>query len=159
MGLCRFPVRATAIVLGLLIVAVPGGCGPTATEVDLTAQYTPESLAQELAFRYRKLTPDAKKAQTRNRAKSKTTKSIAQLESSEKAQTKAKAAATEKKARTENLDDLLDEFETKLGLIKDVSQRDACRRVSEAISQDTSLTASEQKLLSEKIAEFGQTSS
>ena len=80
MGFCRFPIRAAvAAVLLLPVLGSAGGCGPAASEVDSAARYTPESLAQELAFRYRALTPEAKKAPSRNRAKSKTTKSIAQL--------------------------------------------------------------------------------
>ena len=105
------------------------------------------------------LTPEAKKAPSRNRAKSKTTKSIAQLESAEKLQTKAKNAPAEKKGRVQTLDDLLDEFEGKLSLIKGVSRLDACRQASDAISRDSSLSASEQKNLSEKLKELGDTSS
>ena len=104
------------------------------------------------------MTPEAKKAPSRNRARSKTTKSAAQLESAEKLQTKAKNAPTEKKGRVQTLDDLLDEIEGKLALIKGVSRLDACRQASEAISRDSSLSASEQKNLSEKLKELGDTS-
>jgi hypothetical protein len=87
MGLCRL-IRATLAAVGLLlVVAGPGGgCGPAAHEIDPAARYTPASFAQELDFRYRALTPEAKIAPSRNRSKSSTTKSIAQLESTEKLQ-------------------------------------------------------------------------
>ena len=162
MGFCRYPKRSTLVAMGLLLVIFGsgGGCGPANTEVDLgCARYTPESLAQELAFRYRALTPAAKKAQTRNRARSKATKTIAQLESTEKLQTKAKNAPTEKKARTQSFDDVLDEIEDKLGLIKGVSRLDACRQAIEAIARDSSLSESDKKVLSEKLKELGETSS
>jgi hypothetical protein len=161
MRFCRLAIPVAVAAAGLLLTALgpSGGCGPAAREIDSAGQYTPESLAAELAFRYRALTPEAKKAPSRNRTASKTNRSIAQLESAEKLQTKGKAAATEKKGRALTLDDLLDEFEGKLDLIKGMSRLDACRQASEAISRDSSLSESEKKLLSEKLKELGAASS
>ena len=58
--------------LTLALPALVPGCGPAMPEVDKAAFYTPESLAAELAFRFRALSPDAKavepeQAQTQNR--------------------------------------------------------------------------------------------
>ncbi len=52
---------AAAMVLALALPALATGCGPGTPEVDKSALYTPESLADELAFRYRALKPDARK--------------------------------------------------------------------------------------------------
>jgi hypothetical protein len=158
MALCRFPIRPAVAAVGFLLVVIgpSGGCGRSAPEVDSAARYTPESLAQELAFRYRALTPEAKNAQSRNRGSSKNTKSIAELESKEKLQTRGKDAATRKKARVLTLDDLLDELEGKLVLIKGISRLDACRQASEAILRDPSLSESEKNVLSAKLKELGE---
>jgi hypothetical protein len=158
MALCRL-IRAAVAAVGLLmVVAGPGGgCGPAAPEIDSAARYTPMSFAQELAFRYRALTPEAKNTQSRNRSRSSNTKSIAQLESTEKLQKRGQDAATQKKARAQTLDDLLDELEGKLGLIKGMSRLDACRQASEAISRDSSLSESDKNVLSTKLKELGET--
>jgi hypothetical protein len=162
MGLRQFPGRPTAAAAfaAMLTLLGPGaGCGPATPDVEPAARYSPESLAQELAFRYRALTPDAKTAKSRNRGRSNIAKSIAALESAEKLQTKSKGAPTAKKARVETLDDLLDDLEGKLSQIKDISRLDACRRASEAISKDASLSDTEKRLLSDKFKELGETSS
>jgi hypothetical protein len=150
---------ATAVGLMLFLPAVSPGCGSGAPEVDKAVQYTPESLARELAFRYRTLTPEAKQAPTRVRKRSKSGKTIAQLESAEKLQKKGKDAPTVKQARAGKLDDLLDDIDRKLELIKDVSRPDACRQMGESIAKDDSLDEKAKKLLAEKLKELGDPSS
>jgi hypothetical protein len=152
-------IAAAAFAAVVTLLGPVGGCGPATPDAEPAARYSPESLAQELAFRFRALTPEAKKAKSRNRSRSSTAKSIAALESAEKAQTKSKGAPTEKKARVDTLDDLLDDLEGKLSTIKDISRLDACRRASEAISKDASLSDTDKKLLSDKFIELGETSS
>jgi hypothetical protein len=153
MFLPRVTIRVAAVVLALLPPVLGLGCGPRALEVDKAAAYTPESLAQELAFRYRALTPEAKKASTR--AKSKSTKSIAQLENAEKLQIKAKdVATTKKRTGPPTLDSLLEEIDGKLKLINGTSRSEACQKAIETISKDTSLTESDKQLLTEKLREL-----
>jgi hypothetical protein len=58
---------AVSSMLTLASSALVPGCGPAVTEVDKAALYTPESLAKELAFRFRDLSHDAKAAAVRYR--------------------------------------------------------------------------------------------
>jgi hypothetical protein len=53
-------VVAVSTVLTLILPAIMPGCGPASLDVDKAALYTPESLASELAFRFRALNADAK---------------------------------------------------------------------------------------------------
>ena len=53
-------VVAASTVLMLVLPAIVPGCGPGSLDVDKAALYTPESLASELAFRFRSLNADAK---------------------------------------------------------------------------------------------------
>ena len=48
-------VVAVSTVLMLVLPAIVPGCGPGSLDVDKAALYTPESLASELAFRFRSL--------------------------------------------------------------------------------------------------------
>jgi hypothetical protein len=144
-------VTTATIATVMLSVAAPG-CGPAASEADKAAEYTAESLAQELAFRYRSLKPEAKKFTRAPKAKS--TKSIAQLETDEKLDTKGKdVATTKKRSGPPSLDDILDDFDVKLGRLKETSPSAACQQVIETISKDNSLTENDKKLLTEKLKE------
>jgi hypothetical protein len=149
---------SAALALVLLLPALGSGCGPATHEVDQAALYTPESLAQELAFRYRALSPAAQKAPTRSRSRAKPAKSLAQLDAAEKLEKKAKDVTTAKQARIQSLDGLLDDIEGKLDRIKGTSRADACRKMAETIVKEGSLTESDKKLLSEKLKELGESS-
>jgi hypothetical protein len=147
---------AAAVVLALGLTVLGPGCGAGTPDVDKAAQYTPESLAQELAFRYRALRPETKKASTRSRSRSRPTRTIADMEKAEKLQKKAAGIATTKKrSGPATLDELLDDIEDKLDLIKGTSRSDACRQMVETLSKDRSLAESDKKLLSEKLNEMG----
>jgi len=148
-------VAVLSVVLTLLLPVLGLGCGPGVPESDKAAQYTPESLAQELAFRYHTLTPEARKAATRVRSKSKSAKSIAQLENAEKLQTKGKdVATTKKRTGPPTLDSLLEDIDGKFNLIKGTSRSEACQKAIETISKDSSLTESDKQLLTEKLREL-----
>jgi hypothetical protein len=54
----RWSPGAVAIVIGFALSNSMPGCGPTDSGVDKSAQYTPESLAEELAFRCGSLKPE-----------------------------------------------------------------------------------------------------
>src|SRR5262249_19838960 len=119
--MCRLRSRITAarvaLALTLLAAALAPGCGSGGPGGEQAAQYSAESLAQELLFRYRSLTPETKKASTRSR--SKRIRSLAEMENSEKLQKKGGSVATTKKhSGPPTFDDLLDDIETKLSLIK-----------------------------------------
>ena len=107
------------MVLVLSLIAHVPGCGPEDPEVHKDALYAQESLARELAFRYRSLNPDAKKV-------------FAQIEvPKEQRPGGARDETTKKKGGisahddqdpigTTTVDDLLADITNKLKLIKEM---------------------------------------
>jgi hypothetical protein len=147
-------VVAVSTVLMLVLPAIMPGCGPGSLDVDKAALYTPESLASELAFRFRSLSADAKTS-TR-RAKLKSDKGAAErLERADKLE--KKGASVKKKATAKGpttIDDVLDDIDDKLDLIKGVSRPEACRKMVDTLSQDSSLTESDKKTLTELVGKL-----
>jgi hypothetical protein len=144
-------VLAISTTLMVVLPAIVPGCGPGSLDVDKAALYTPESLASELAFRYRSLHADAKKS-TRP---AKSDKAAAErLERATKVE--KKGGAVKKKATTgpTTIDDVLDDIDRKLDLIKETSRPEACRKMAETISQDGSLTESDKKALAEFVGKL-----
>jgi len=143
--------RFVRVALVLAMACAAAGCGST-VEHDEAVQYTPESLAQELAFRYRSLSPAAKKA-TKNRSEPKGKASaIAERE----AQTKAQSKAVAKKAQAETADDVLDEIAGKARTIRGVSPAEVFQKMSEVIARDQSLDESDRQALAEKLDEMAR---
>ncbi len=143
-----------ALILAVLLPVLGPGCGPAAPEVDQSAEYTPESLAQELAFRFRSLNPELKKSTRRPVRRSKSDKSVADLERSEKTSKKSQGAPVAKqRAGLPTVDDLLDDVGFKLDKIKVTPRAESYQKLIEAISKDNSLNEADKKLLSEKLKE------
>ncbi len=142
------------MVLVLSLMAHVPGCGPEAPEVHKDALYTPESLARELAFRYRSLNPEAKKSSP----KSKSRKSSAERARDEPTQKKGGIGATTTKTRSgpATVDDLLADITNKLKLIKEMPRTDACRKMIDTISSDSSLTASDKSALTELVGRLAE---
>jgi hypothetical protein len=67
-------------VLGFTLPALGLGCGPSEAQFDKAALYTPESLAQELAFRYNALRPEAKKSTRKMTSAATSAKRTAELQ-------------------------------------------------------------------------------
>jgi hypothetical protein len=136
---------AASTLLMLVVPAIVPGCGPDDFGVDKGALYTPESLASELAIRFRALNPDAKTSKRKGQSRS--DKAAAERrEHGNKAQTKG--GGVKKKAQGPmTIDDVLDDIDEKLGLIKGVSRAEACRKMTDAISQDGSLMPDEKHSL------------
>jgi hypothetical protein len=136
---------AASAILMLVVAAIVPGCGPDGLEVDKAALYTPESLASELAIRFRALNPDAKTSKRKGQSRS--DKAAAERrEHGNKAQTKG--GGVKKKAHGPmTIDDVLDDIDDKLDRIKGVSRAEACRKMTDAISEDGSLTPDEKKSL------------
>jgi hypothetical protein len=150
---------AAAVVLGLVLPVLTPGCGPAAPEVDPAAQYTPESLAQELVFRYRALQPEARKSTRRLSLGSKSAKRTADLERARQAEKKGgDPAATKKRTGPATLDDVLEDVDAKIDRIRATPRAATCRQMIEVISKDDSLTADDRKLLAEKLEELGRAS-
>jgi hypothetical protein len=147
-------VVAVSMVLSLVLSAIMPGCGPAPLDVDKAALYTPESLASELAFRFHALTPDTK-ASTR-KARSKSGESLAdQIERARKSEKKG-AGTKKKQAGPTTIDDVLDDIDIKLNLIKGTSRADACRKMIDTLSQDTSLKESDKKTLTELVGKLAE---
>ncbi len=151
-------VAAAAIFMSLLT-ALGLSCGPGDPDVDKAALYTPESLASELAFRFRELNPDARSVAARYRRNPKVEKDLAERRArSESAKNKAAGGAPAKKKQTgpPTLDDLLADIDSKLDLIRGVSRSDACKKMAETISRDSSLSDGDKQRLKELIARLDE---
>jgi len=114
------------------------GCGPGTPEFAKEAENTPESLAQEFAFRYKSLPAQStaraqKKAALLAKAKAALPEVDAGKKSSRDDATKAAPVAT--------LDDLVDEFEGKLGKVPGVPRAEATKKFLDALGKDAALKA------------------
>jgi ATP-dependent 26S proteasome regulatory subunit len=142
-------VAASTVVLMLVVPTVVPGCGPGNLEVDKAALYTPESLASELAYRYQALNADAKKS---TRKLSRSDKAAAdKREHGTKSQTKGGGVKKKAPQGPKTIDDVLEDIDSKLDLIKNVSRPAACVKMMDTISKDSSLTDSDKKSLNELV--------
>jgi hypothetical protein len=157
MRLSPYCPRAVAIALGLLLSSFSSGCGPAETAFDKAAQYTPDSLAEELAYRYRGLKPESKKSTRRAVSTAKSAKRAADLDRARLAEKKGGDTPTTKKKQTgpPTIDDVLDDISSKLDQITGASRAESCRRMAESLSKDNSLSDADKQLLSEKLKELG----
>jgi hypothetical protein len=147
---------AASMVLTLLLATLGAGCGPGAAEVDKAALYTPESLASEFAYRFRQLDPDARTAAVRYKRSREGQKDAERLARVDQAKNKTSggAPAKKKQAGPRTLDDLLADIDGKLDLIKGVSRADACRKMAETISRDTSISEDDRKRLTDLVGQL-----
>ena len=138
--------RRSAIMLTVaatVVITLPilgAGCGSEQVEVDKAATYTPDSLAQELILRYRALKPDAKTASRRPIKKS-----------AGAAISKKTAPPTTKKQGSATIDDVLEDIESKIALVKGSSPAETTKKMSETIASDGSLGESDKKALTELV--------
>src|SRR5262245_5136452 len=112
MTLSRKPWLRVVPLAAVLIISA-AGCRPK-PEYDKSVEYTPESLAQELAFRFNSLAPPAKTS-TRTR---KVVQKAVGSKADEQSPTKAQSKAAPKKALAKTVDDVLDEVAVKVNLVK-----------------------------------------
>jgi ATP-dependent 26S proteasome regulatory subunit len=140
---------AASTVLMLVLPAVVPGCSSGGLDVDKAALYTPESLASELAYRYRALNAEAKKS---TRKLSRSDKAAAdKREHGNKSQTKGGGVKKKAPQGPKTIDDVLEDIDSKLDLIKDVSRPAACVKMMDTISKDNSLSDSDKKSLNELV--------
>ena len=136
MKLPRITIPAV-LVLAIALSVLGDGCSQGEPEVDKSAEYTPESLAQELAFRFSGLSPESKKSTRRPLRRSKSDKSVADLERSEKSNKKSQGAPLAKeRSGPPTVDDLLDDVGSKLDKIKATPRAESYKNLIEAISKD-----------------------
>jgi hypothetical protein len=146
---------ASAIILGLALSTCLSGCGPTETSFDKATQYSPESLAEELAFRYRGLKPESKKSTRHALSSARSAKKSADLDRARLAEKKGgTGASTKKQTGPTTIDDVLDDIGSKLNQINGTTRAETCRRMTEALSKDGSLDDADKRLLSEKLKEL-----
>ena len=137
------------MVLAAFILPAPG-CGES-PKFNKATEYTPESLAQELAFRYNALSPSGKTSKRARRPEKKAVESKADEQSA----TKSQAKAATKKELPKTIDEILDEIEAKIGLIKGMSRSDIVAKMIDAISKENSLSESDRQMLVGKLRESG----
>ncbi len=140
--------------LGLSIAAP--GCGTGEPQVDKSAFYSPESLADELALRYRALKPEARKFTRPVAAGSKAAKRAAALDRARQAEKKGGGAEVPKKrAGPETLDDVMADVDSKIDRIPGTPRPEACKKMIDALSKDAALSADDKKLLSGRLEQMG----
>jgi hypothetical protein len=145
------PWRPVVVLAAALILGAAGCAGNP--EFDHSTQYTPESLAQELAFRYSALSPDGK-ASTKARSR-KPQKKAVDSKADEQSPTKSQSKAAKKKDLPKTIDDVLDDIEIKADLVKGMSRAETFERMADVISRDNSLRESDRQLLAQKLKEMG----
>jgi hypothetical protein len=133
-------VLTVAAVVAFTLPILGAGCGSESVEVDKAANYTPETLAQELILRYRALKPDAK---TPRRGPIK--------KASGAAVSRKTAPPTTKKRGSATIDDVLEDIGSKIALVKGSSPAATTQKMTETIASDSSLSDSDKKALSELV--------
>jgi hypothetical protein len=147
MSALRFRSALLVALAGLFVLGQ--GCGDR-PHFNKEAEYTPESLAQELAFRFNALSPSGKSSTRSRRPQKKAVDSKAD----ELSTTKSQAKAATKKELPRNVDDILDDIEAKTALIKGTSRSDVVAKMIDALSRDASVAEKDCQMLSEKLTEF-----
>jgi hypothetical protein len=135
---------AAAVVVTLPVLGA--GCGRGPDEYDPAANYTPEAVAQELILRYRALSSDAK---TSSRGPGRRM-SAAAIAARDQADHKAKTRTTKKRGPT-TIDDVLEDIDSKIALVKGTSRAETTKKVIETIASDSSLSDGEKKNLTELV--------
>ena len=83
-------------------------------------------------------------------------KSVAERERADQAKKKVVGAVTKKRSGPPTIDDLLTDIHNKLNLIKGASRSDACRKMTDTISHDGSLSASDKTTLTELVGKLSE---
>jgi hypothetical protein len=147
---------AGIVALALVLPVTSPGCGSDAPEVDKAAMYSPESLAQELAFRYRDLKPEARKLSRPAAPRGKPgEREQGRRIDEEVEQKKGGGAVPKKREGAPTLDDVMDDIGAKIDRVPDMPRAEVCRRMIEALSKDNSLTGDDQALLAGRLKEMG----
>jgi hypothetical protein len=132
-------VLTVAAVVAFTLPILGAGCGSESVEVDKAANYTPETLAQELILRYRALKPNAK------------TPSRGPIKKASGAAVSKKSAPPTTKKRSATIDDVLEDIGAKIALVNGSSPAATTQKMTETIASDSSLSDSDKKALSELV--------
>ena len=139
-------ILAMIAVLALICVApaIWSGCGPSAPAFDPQTDYTPESLAGELAFRYRDLPENGKKISSRPVKKAEPLKGKA-LE---------KSGEATKEPATNSPDTIFEDLALKIRQSKKLSPADFCKQMIEAVKKNESLKPEERDALVKRLEQL-----
>lgn len=140
---------ASTLGLAVTLVALAISCAGE-PEFNRETRYTPQTVAQELVFRFKAL-PVAGKTSTKVR---KARKSAPAPNAEEKGAVKSQAKAAPKKQLARTVDDLLDDVEAKVGLITGMPRTEALKKVIEAVSVDRTLDPDDRKMLTTRLDEM-----
>ncbi len=137
--------------VGFLAIAwlIPG-CG-SEPSFDESVDYTPASLAKELAFRTKDLAPSARRAE---KTRSTPVKSKAAPGFVPEPETKGQSKSQTKKAEVETLDDVLDDIEEKARRIKSLPASEVFKQMAEVVSKDSTLDSNDRDTLVQKLNEM-----
>lgn len=126
-------IRGLAAAAVLACASTIGCDAPKSKPTDVAVQYTPEGLAQELAFRYQALAPSARVAGPRRDEPSETGRHPAV-----------------------NLDEVLREIEAKAARITDQPRAEVFRKMAEAIGKEEALDPADRQALADRLKEMGK---
>jgi hypothetical protein len=124
-----------AVVLGFV------GCGGGDVQFDPSTKYSPQALAQELAFRYRSLDrskPGGKPDGHATRGGAIT-----------------KGGAATKAAQADTFDGLLDDVIAKAATIPNMSPAEARRKVAEEAAKDPTFSEADRKAIADRLGRAG----
>lgn len=121
------------------LAAVAAGCGG-ATEFDAKASYSPESIAQELSFRLRELSGEARKLK----------KPVGKKATPPKERDLAKSGEAKKEPPANTADAVFEDVARKIHEAPG-PRAEFCKKIVEALRKDTSLTPAEQDDLAKRI--------
>ena len=150
-------VRSLAAALtaaAVLAFASAGGCG-SSEQFNQAVEYTPDTLAQELAFRYQALSPSARVAKKRRDAPRRKQGDVSKSHD-EQSQVKAQTKEATKKAPAVNLDDVLDEIDAKASKITGQPRAEVFQKMADAIDKEPALEPADRQTLIEKLKEMGK---
>jgi hypothetical protein len=117
------------VVLGLAVGS--GGCGPSTPQHDKSADYTPQALADELAFRLSGLSDG--KPQGPEATKS----DVSGIE--DQARSSTVAEATKKAPEAQTVDDVVNDIAAKARTIQETPFGDVCRQVADLLRKNASV--------------------
>jgi hypothetical protein len=144
---------AAAIVVAMAMALSPTGCAPGETGVDPSALYTPESLAAELSFRYRDLSPEARKSGRDAALRAQPGERDRARQVDEKAEQKKGGGGEvpRKQAEPMGLDDVMADIDAKIDKVPKMPRPEVCTRMIDALSRDQSLSEADRKLLDDRL--------
>jgi hypothetical protein len=150
MNASRNPRRPLLAALTIATLLAPSTGCEQPPAFDRAAESTPESLAQELAFRFNALSPSGKAARRSRRPEKKAVPSKAD----ELSTTKSQSKAATKKELAKTVDDVLDEIAEKADRIKGMSRSAVYSGMIDSLARESTLREKDREMLAGKLREM-----